>query len=192
MVPSGRQSNHSGCSLIQGWSGEHWMAKSSAISRPCACAASTQAAKVVERAELGVDRVVAAFVAADRVRAADIVGSPLQAVVLALAIFSPDRVDGREIKNIEAHVANGRQAADHVVEGAVTVRAIRRRAREQLVPGGELRLRSLDLEHQRRLVPVQEGSLFSAEHDLEQITCREECLRRIRPMCRSTNSAPRR
>ena len=41
MVPSGRQSNHSGCSLIHGWSGEHWIAKSSAISRPCAWAAST-------------------------------------------------------------------------------------------------------------------------------------------------------
>src|SRR5215203_7002373 len=43
--PSGRQSNHSGCSLIQGWSGEHWIAKSSAISRPCACAASTSRRK---------------------------------------------------------------------------------------------------------------------------------------------------
>jgi hypothetical protein len=38
IVPSGRQSNHSGCSLIHGWSGEHWMAKSSAISSPCSAA----------------------------------------------------------------------------------------------------------------------------------------------------------
>ena len=26
IVPSGRQSNHCGCSLIHGWSGEHWTA----------------------------------------------------------------------------------------------------------------------------------------------------------------------
>ncbi len=63
IVPSGRQSNHSGCCLIQGWSGEHWMAKSSAISRPCACAAATRRRKSSKRAELGMDGVVAALVA---------------------------------------------------------------------------------------------------------------------------------
>src|SRR5258705_330865 len=44
MLPSGRQSNHSGWDLIQGWSGEHWMAKSSAISSPSARAAATSRA----------------------------------------------------------------------------------------------------------------------------------------------------
>ena len=33
-VPSGRRWNHSGYSASQGWSGEHWMAKSRAISMP--------------------------------------------------------------------------------------------------------------------------------------------------------------
>lgn len=32
MDPSERWWNHSGCSVTQGWSGEHWRAKSSAIS----------------------------------------------------------------------------------------------------------------------------------------------------------------
>src|SRR5216684_7690860 len=32
--PSGRWRNHCGCSLTHGWSGEHWIAKSSATSIP--------------------------------------------------------------------------------------------------------------------------------------------------------------
>ena len=71
-------------------------------------------------------------------------------------------MDGRQIKNIKAHVVNVWQAADHVVEGAMPVRAIRRGTREQLVPGGELRLWSLDLERQRRLVPMCRKARSSA------------------------------
>ena len=54
-----------GARATQGWSGEHWKAMSSASSRPCSRAAATQAAEVVERAELGVDRGVAALGGAD-------------------------------------------------------------------------------------------------------------------------------
>jgi hypothetical protein len=126
-------------------------------------------AKVVECAKLRVDGIVAAFIAADRIRTADIARHAPQAVVLAFAVSSPDRVNGRQIKNIEAHVVNGRQAADHVVEVAMPVQAIRRGTREQLVPGGELRLWALNLEGQRRLVPMQEGALFGAAHDFAQI-----------------------
>ena len=45
IVPSGRWKNHSGCSRTQGWSGEHWMAKSSATSRPRARARATKRSK---------------------------------------------------------------------------------------------------------------------------------------------------
>src|ERR671916_1094084 len=41
-VPSGRRLNHSGCSFSHGWSAEHWIAKSSAISRPCSRASVTR------------------------------------------------------------------------------------------------------------------------------------------------------
>ncbi len=44
-VPSGRWWNHSGCSFSHGWSAEHWMAKSMAISRPCSTAAATSRSK---------------------------------------------------------------------------------------------------------------------------------------------------
>ena len=126
----------------------------------------TQRPKIVDGTQLAVDRIVATFVATDRVRAADVVRLAAEAIVLSLAIFVADRVDGCEIKNIEAHVANCGKAADDVGESAVTLGRFGRGAREQLIPGGELRLRPLDLEHQGRLAAVQEGSLFSAAHDL--------------------------
>src|SRR5438128_1076144 len=44
-VPSGRRLNHSGCSVSQGWSAEHWIAKSSATSMSCSRAAATNASK---------------------------------------------------------------------------------------------------------------------------------------------------
>src|SRR6476469_2658983 len=44
-VPSGRRLNHSGCSFSHGWSGEHWIAKSSAISIPADFAEATIASK---------------------------------------------------------------------------------------------------------------------------------------------------
>ena len=37
-VPSGRRWNQSGCSVSHGWSGEHWIAKSSAIAMPSSAA----------------------------------------------------------------------------------------------------------------------------------------------------------
>src|SRR2546422_6480395 len=45
IVPSGRWKNHSGCSATHGWSGEHWIAKSSATSRPRLRARSTNRSK---------------------------------------------------------------------------------------------------------------------------------------------------
>jgi hypothetical protein len=44
-VPSGRCWNQPGCSFSHGWSGEHWIAKSSAISSPCSFAAATRRSK---------------------------------------------------------------------------------------------------------------------------------------------------
>ena len=43
MVPSGRWRNHSGCSVTQGWSGEHWKARSRATSMPFSFAAAASA-----------------------------------------------------------------------------------------------------------------------------------------------------
>ncbi|MNQ87439.1 hypothetical protein D3C85_1026620 [compost metagenome] len=79
-----------------------------------------QPAKILAAAQLRMDRLVAAFIAADGVRAAGVIGARLQRVVRALAKTAANRVDGREIQDVEAHVANHRQALVHVVEGAMT------------------------------------------------------------------------
>ena len=126
------------------------MAKSSAISSPCLARAATSRAEVLERAELGMDRVVPALRRADRIGAADDRPAPArQAVVAALAVRRADRMDRREIEHVEAHVADRGQARDHVVEGAVPRRIVGLRAREHLVPGGEACRLALDLERQR-------------------------------------------
>ncbi len=79
IVPSGRQSNHSGCSLIHGWSGEHWMAKSMRDLEPVLVRGVDQPLEGVEVAEFGMQRVVAAFRRADRVGRAGIVRPPASA-----------------------------------------------------------------------------------------------------------------
>ena len=63
--------------------------------------------------------------------------SSLQRIVAALAVGLADRMDRREIEHIESHVADARQVADHVVEGAVAVRIVAHRAGEDLVPARE-------------------------------------------------------
>lgn len=91
------------------------------------------------------DRLVAALLAADRIRAAGVAGLGTQGIVAALAMGAADGVDRREIENVEAHRGDLRQAPDHVVEGTVACRVAAFRAREQLVPTGEARQRSLHL-----------------------------------------------
>ncbi len=136
-----------------------------------------QAVEVIERAELGMERVVAAVRAADRVRAAGIVGGRRQRVVAALAVLPADRVDRGEVEHVEPHALDVGQAADHVVEGAVAGGIAARRAREHLVPGGELGGRPVDRDLE--LVAVARGvgaharaphqrAHVLAEHDLEQ------------------------
>src|SRR5207237_2103811 len=55
-----------------------------------------QTREILERAKLGVDRVVAALLGADRIGTARIVGPGHEAVVAALAIGPADRMDGRK------------------------------------------------------------------------------------------------
>ena len=65
------------------------MAKSSATSMSSAATGIDKAAEVVERAELGMHRVVAALPAADGVGAAGIVWLRLERVVLPLRLVMP-------------------------------------------------------------------------------------------------------
>ncbi len=108
-----------------------------------------QPTKVLGAAEVGEDGCVAAFVGADRPRAADVVGLGDEGVVAALSLDAADRMDGREVQHVEAEPGHVGQARLDVAEGAVHASLRRGRARKQLVPGAEAR--ALGIDHERQL-----------------------------------------
>src|SRR6187431_161680 len=67
-------------------------------------------AKIIEAAELRMNRLVTALRRADRPRTAGIVGFGGASVVLSFALGAPDGMDRRQIKCIEAHRRDVRQA----------------------------------------------------------------------------------
>jgi hypothetical protein len=103
-----------------------------------------QPGEILERSQLGMDGVVPAFRRADRIGAARIVGRRRQRVVLALAVGPADRMDGRKIENVEAHLLDVGEPGDHVVERAVPLGIAGLRARHQLVPRREGGGRAVD------------------------------------------------
>ncbi|MCY1421834.1 hypothetical protein D9M71_374990 [compost metagenome] len=105
-----------------------------------------QPTKIVAAAQLRVNRVMAAFGAADCIGAARVARRCMQGIVAAFAVLRADGVDGREIQHIEAHVANHRQACVDIVERAMTRGVVSDRTGEQLVPTGELRRRAIDIQ----------------------------------------------
>ncbi len=101
--------------------------------------------EVLHPAELRVDRVVAALGRADRPGGARVVRLGVQGVVRALAERRADRVDRREVEDVEAHLGHGGQAFHRAAEGpdwgprrAQRVeRARPRSGGNELVPGAE-------------------------------------------------------
>ena len=108
-----------------------------------------QRVEVVHRAQLGVDRGVAAVGRADGPRAAGVAGVGLLDVVRPLAERRADRVDGRQVHDVEAVVGQIVEARGHVGQRA-GARPRTRRAGEQLVPGGEQGARRIDGDRHRR------------------------------------------
>ncbi len=103
------------------------------------CGLATEVLEVLQRAELGVDGHVPALGRADGPGAADVVGLGLQAVVGPLAMGTPDRVDGRQVDDVEAELCDIRQHLLGLAQGAVAAGRAER-ARKELVPGAEPRL----------------------------------------------------
>src|SRR6202162_5938765 len=115
---------------------------------------SQQVAEVVESAELGSDRLVPAFRRAYGPWAAWLVRRSLDAVVGPLAVGAPDRVDGRQVKDVETHARDVGQALFDVAERAVAT-GLPGRSREQLIPGAEPS--ALGIHEQRELARVIDG-----------------------------------
>ena len=90
--------------------------------------------EVGERAELGVDGVVAAVLRPDRVGRARVVRAGLERVVRTLAEGAADRVHRRDVDDVEAHARDRGQASGGGAEGAALPRAV-------VALAGALRLR---------------------------------------------------
>ncbi len=97
--------------------------------------------EVVDGAQLGMNGVVAALVAADRPRRPHVAGSGGGGVVAALAVYLADRVDRRQVHHVEPHLGDARQRLGGGGERAVHRVAVgvpaAGRARKHLVPGAE-------------------------------------------------------
>ena len=89
--------------------------------------------EVLDRAQAGLDGGVAAFVAADRPRAAGVVWLRVERVVATLSEGVADGVDRREVEDVEAHRRDGGEP----VGGCFPEAALG--PGEQLVPGAEHR-----------------------------------------------------
>ena len=72
-------------------------------------------------------------------------------VVAALAVLAADRVDRRQVEDVEAHLRDVRQVLDDVAKRAVAL-AVAERAREELVPGAEAG--ALAVDHELELAVV--------------------------------------
>ncbi len=113
--------------------------------------------EVLEGAELGVDRVVAALVGADRPRRPGVALLGHEGVVGALAVDLADRVDRREVQHVEAHrgdrvepLGRGAEAArDDLAGVAVDIGPLA--AGEELVPGAVERAGTVDVQLVRAL-----------------------------------------
>src|SRR5205823_234246 len=99
--------------------------------------------ELLQRAELGIDRVVAAELRADRPRRPRVVLAGGERVVLPLAIRLPDRVDRRQVDDVEAELGEARQLRAHALEAAPG-------AREELVPRAETAEHAIDVDLVRR------------------------------------------
>ena len=102
-----------------------------------------EAAEVLDGAQLGCDGGVPALGRADGPRAAGIVGPGAERVVGTLALGDADRVDRRQVDDVEPHVGHGAQALHRAVEAPLA-------AGEQFVPGPEQGPRAIDPQRERR------------------------------------------
>ena len=105
---------------------------------------SHEVIEILDGAQVGVHGVMATLLAADRPRRPHVLRRRGHAVVAALAMNLADRVDRRQVDDVEAHLRDPRQCRDRRAEGAVHGYALGVAAAggpgKQFVPGGEARL----------------------------------------------------
>src|ERR1700733_960322 len=118
-----------------------------------------QPPEIINVAERWIDRGVSAVTVADRVRTADVFRIGAETVVFTLAVGMSDWMDRRQINNVEAHIPENGQSGNDVGKGAVALRIVSRRTGKQFIPGGEVCLRSFDLQREDRCATGRETRL---------------------------------
>ena len=97
--------------------------------------------EILDGAQLRMDRVMAALVAADRPWRTDVIGRCGDAVVAALAVHLADRVDRRQVDHVEAHPRDARQVlgggGERAVDGIALGVPTAGRSRKHFVPRTE-------------------------------------------------------
>ena len=172
MVPSGRSRNHSGCSVAYGWSGRALVGDVERDLEPVLGGGADEVPEVLDRAELRVDRRVAALGRADRPGAARVVRAGDRAVVGALAEAPADRVDRWQVEDVEAHRRDLGEPGLDVGERAVTPRLRGRGAREQLVPRPEAGPLAVDDDGELRGEARCEAALRVTVHEVGELARR--------------------
>ena len=136
--------------------------------------------EVLQRAELGVDGGEAPLGRADGVGGADVARLGAQRVVPALAVGAPDRVDRREVKDVEAQAPDVVELADHVAERAVdALRALR--AGQHLVPGAERRGLAVGEKRQGAGVAAEVRARLGPAHQRHRLGLHERVDRALGP-----------
>ena len=107
-------------------------------------------------AEGGVDRVVPALGGSDRPRASDVPGPGALGVVPPLAVRPADRVDRRQVHDVEAELGERGNHLGHACEAAPG-------AREQLVPGAGAGALTFDLDLEWGSAPRRSVAIPCAE-----------------------------
>ena len=146
-----------GCSFSQGWSGEHWIAKSSASSSPCRRGRVAQTAEILERAELR-DGSRRGRLRCCRSRR----GCRHRPARRAARCCGPCgwscRSDGSAANTARRSPYRRIAGSRPMTSSKVPCRSGRVgcRARKQFVPGRERRLRAFDVERKGRLAAAAE------------------------------------
>ena len=148
--PSARLENHSGCSVTHGWSGEALQGEVERDLQPERLGLGDEPVERVEVAEVGMDGVVAALGSCRSPMASRDRPGPGRGCCSGPSGSRADRVDRRQVDDVEAHRGRRLEPGVGGVEGAGDPAAVllvedgALGAREELVPGREQRRRPVD------------------------------------------------
>jgi len=120
--------------------------------------AGHEPSEILECAKLGMNGIVPTFLTADCPRTARIIRPGDKTIVLPLPVGATDRMDRREVQNVEAEFGDVWEPRLAVPERSVPTRFWGTGAREQFIPRAEARAFTVDNNAQDARVLSHEGT----------------------------------